>query len=171
MATTDNEIIVHRKHAELAYELKKKYLPNYKISYEAYMRDYDTGEIHLSTVYENLFVTVSNCLGIPVEKISEHHRDFSNNGDMKIGVIQKNGHQRRYVIRNTANKKGTIYFVGWNWVSNSFNFYSIPKPVYGVVNNIAIVMCPKTGNPTTGKYRDCMVDSFEDMCLSHLTQK
>lgn len=165
MATTDYEIIVQRSLAEFAYELKEKYNLTYGQTYREFMHMYDQGEITLSTVFENLFVEVSKTLGKDIEKVSENCRDFSNNGDMKIGTLKKNGYQLRYVIESVANKIGTIYFVGWNWMTNKPEFHAIPKHIYGSpARGIKIIRCPNTGKPTGGKYNRYRYNSFEEMC-------
>ncbi len=164
MATTDYEIEAHRNLALYAYDLKEKYEMTYGNSRENFMQLYDLGEITLSTVFENLFVQVSKALGFDVDKVSEDGRDFSNNGDMKIGILKKDGYKRRYVIKSVANKIGTIYFVGWNWMTDTPEFHAIPKRIYGSpIQGIKIMRCPVTGIPTGGKYNYFRQDSFEQL--------
>jgi len=164
MATTDYEIEAQRPLAEYAFRMKEKYNLTYGQTYEAFMHMYDQGEITLSTVFENLFVKIANSLGKNITKVSEDARDFSNNGDFKIGLLKKDGYKRRYVISNVENKIGTIYFVGWNWMTNKVEFHAIPKHVYGSPKRgIKIMRCPTTGEPTGGVYNYWRYDSFEEM--------
>ena len=167
MSSTDYEIEAHRNLAQYAYDLKQKYGMTYGNSRENFMQLYDAGEVALSTVFENLFVQVSKALGINVEKVSETGRDFSHNGDRKRGRLRKNGNKRRYTITSVANKIGTIYFVGWNWMTNTVEFHAIPKHIYGSPSQgIKIMRCTKTGVPTGGKYNSFRKDSFEDLVSS-----
>lgn len=153
MATTDYQIEIQRPLAEYAYELKKYYKDTKGISKRSFMLTYNAGELELSTIYENLFVLGANKVGKPIQKVSEDCRDFDNNGDMKIGVLKKDGVFRRYVISNVENKIGTIYFVGWNWIRNKIEFHAIPKlSVTFPKAGIKIMRCKETGNVTSGIY-------------------
>lgn len=166
MATTDQEREIQRPLAETAYTLKKKYNLTFGISKNKFMQLYDEGEITLSTVFENLAVAVRNINGKPTLKVSENARDFSNNGDKKIGVLKKDGDKRRYVISNVQGKIGTIYFTGWNWLTNQPNFFAIPRPIEGFPKQgIKIMVCPRTGKKTGGKYNQHSRNSFESMVL------
>jgi hypothetical protein len=163
--TTDQSIEALRPLALFAYDKKAEYGQTFGLSKDTFMTLYDMGEIQLSTVFENLFVTINNALGGTVNKISEDARDFDNNGDFKIGVLKKNAAQRRYVISNVATKIGTIYFTGWNWVEHKPNFYAIPKEVYGSPKQgIKIMRCKETGVKTGGVYNNYCFDTFEEMC-------
>jgi hypothetical protein len=167
MATTDYEIESQRKLADFSYNLKEKYNHTHGQNRKEFLNMYDYGEITLSTVFENLFVAVANAKGRQIDKISEDGRDFTNNGDMKIGILKKDGYQRRYVIDNVANKIGTIYFVGWNWMTNKPEFHAIPKHVYGYpARGIKIPRCPYSGDVTGGKYNYYLKDSFEELALA-----
>lgn len=164
MATTDYEIEAQRALAEFAYELKEKYGATYGQTFEDFMNMYDLGEITLSTVFENLFVKVAKAHGKDIEKVSEDARDFSNDGDMKIGVLKKDGYKRRYVISSVENKIGCIYFVGWNWMTDKPEFHAIPKHIYGSPKRgIKIMRCPDTGVPTGGIYNKYRYNTFEEM--------
>ena len=167
MATTDYEIESQRKLADFAYDLKEKYNLTHGQTRKEFLNMYDQGEITLSTVYENLFVAAANALGKSIKKVSEDGRDFSNNGDMKIGILKKNGVHRRYVISNVANKVGTIYFVGWNWIKDRPEFHAIPKSVYGYpTQGIKIPRCSQSGEITGGKYNYHSKNSFENLVLA-----
>lgn len=167
MATTDYEIQAQRELALFSYELKVKYNLTYGQTKEEYLYMYDAGEITLSTVFENLFVVAAKNLGKDIEKVSEDCRDFSNNGDMKIGVLKKDGYKRRYVISNVANKIGTIYFVGWNWITKLPEFHAIPRDVHNNVGcGIKIMRHPDTGSVTSGKYNFYIKSTFEEMVSS-----
>jgi hypothetical protein len=166
MATTDQWCIAQKPLAEFAYELKKKYGMTLGQSKKDFLTAYDLGEIQLSTVYENLFVATRNKLGKPTEKISEDGRDFDNNGDMKTGVLFKNGEKRRFVVGSVMGKLGTVYFVGWNWMTNEVNFFAIPKPRYGFPRaGIKIPVDPSTGERTGGKYNEHAYGSWEEMVM------
>lgn len=166
MATTDQEREIQRPLAEYAYSLKKKYNMTHGMTKPQFLRLYDEGEITLSTVFENLFVAVRNMHGKPTRKVSENARDFSNDGDKKIGVLKKDGDKRRYVISNVQGKIGTIYFTGWNWLTNKPNFFAIPRPAEGFPKQgIKIMVCPRTGKRTGGKYNLHAHDSFESMAM------
>jgi hypothetical protein len=166
MATTDYEREIQRPLAEIAYKLKQKYKVTHGMGKKQFLALYDEGEIALSTVFENLTVVVRNHHSKPTTKVSENARDFSNNGDKKIGVLKKNGDQRRYVISNVENKIGMIYFTGWNWMTNQPNFFAIPRPTGGFPKcGIKIMVCPYTGTRTGGKYNLHAYDSFEEMAL------
>jgi len=167
MATTDQCCIAQKSLAEFAYGLKKKYDMTLGQSKKDFLTAYNLGEIQLSTVYENLFVATRNKLGKPTEKISEDGRDFDNNGDMKTGVLCKDRLKRRYVISSVVGKLGTIYFVGWNWMTNEVNFFAIPKPAGGFPRQgIKIPVNPKTGARTGGKYNQHARDSWEEMVMT-----
>ena len=166
MATTDQWRIAQRPLAEFAYELKVKYDMTLGQSKKNFLIAYDLGEVQLSTVFENLFVATRNKLGKPTEKISEDGRDFDNNGDMKTGVLCKNGDKRRFVVGSVIGKIGTIYFVGWNWMTNQVNFFAIPRPPRGFPKaGIKIVVNPHSGERTGGKYNAYAHDSWESMVL------
>jgi len=167
MATTDHEIEIQKRLAEYSYELKIKYRQTNGLTKKAYMHLYNEGEITLSTVFENLYVAMCKRRGYNVSKVSEDARDFcevANNGDMKIGVLKKDGKNRRYVISGVANKIGPIYFVGWNWIEDKPNFYKIPTEVHDNPKcGIKIMRHPETGAVTTGKYNLCEQKRFEDL--------
>jgi len=163
MATTDQEIEVQIPLAHFAYDLKKKYNQTFGITKSQFVRQYLAGEITLSTVFENLFVTVANAQGNKVKKVSEDARDFSNNGDMKIGVLKRDGHIRRYVISNVANKIGTIFFVGYNDLTKSPEFFKVPKSVYGSPSRGIKITRGDTATGR-GKYHLCQVSTFEELC-------
>lgn len=167
MATTDQMRIVQRPLAEYAFELKVKYGMKLGQSKAEFLNAYDLGEVQLSSVFENLLVATRNKLGKPIEKVSEEGRDFSNNADMKTGVLCKNGPYRRYVIGKVVNKIGTIYFVGWNWMTNEVNFFAIPRPKEGHPRRgIKIPVNPETGHRTNGKYNRCAYDTWEEMVMA-----
>ena len=174
MATTDQECVAQRSLAEYAYECKLKY-NQIEYTKEQWMKLYDDGEITLSTVYENLIVSIRNAHGIPTNKVSEDGRDLDNNGDVKIGVLKKDGDKRRFVISNVKNKIGTIYFVGWNWLLHSPVFFAIPHPSLHLYDSdldlfpaqgIKIMVHPVTGERTGGKYNQFAFDTFEDMACT-----
>lgn len=166
MATTDYEISAFRELAEYSYDLQEKYQCTLGASREVFMAQYDAGIIQLSTVWENLFVIVNRCQGGDVIKVSEDGRDFSNDGDMKVGILKRDGDKRRYVISNVARKAGTIYFVGWNWMTHQPDFYAIPKSVYGSpARGIKIMRCPLDGDVTGGVYNDYACESFEELVM------
>lgn len=163
MATTDYQIEIQRPLAEYAYELKKYYKDTKGISKRSFMLAYNAGELELSTIYENLFVLGANKAGKPIHKVSEDRRDFDNNGDMKIGVLKKDGVRRRYVISNVENKIGTIYFVGWNWIQNRTEFHVIPKPSGTFPKaGIKIMRCKETGNVTSGTYNSFYYPTWDE---------
>ena len=167
MATTDYEIEVQRNLAVYVYNKRAEYNLNYGMSLKQFLTLYDAGELTLSTIFENLTVSVRTTLGKFTTKVSEDSRDFSNNGDKKIGVLKKDGDKRRYVISNVENKIGTIYFTGWNWMTNQPNFFAIPRPVGGFPKQgIKIMVCPRTGVRTGGKYNACACNTFEEMALT-----
>jgi len=166
MATTDQWRIAQRPLAEFAYDLKVKYKMTLGQSKKNFLIAYDLGEVQLSTVFENLFVATRNKLGTPTEKISEDGRDFDNDGDMKTGVLFKDGYKRRFVISSVMGKIGTVYFVGWNWITNEVNFFAIPRPKKGFPKSgIKIMVNPITGERTGGKYNAYAHDSWESMAM------
>ena len=181
MATTDHELIVQRPLAEFAYDLKAKYNQTHGMNKADFMAYYDTGEIQLSSVYENLFVTVNNALGGDATKTSDDHRDFSNNGDMKIGNLKvddtKGNYYTRYQIKNVYKKLGVIYFVGNNWIKNKIHgkpmpdFYAFPNTAYATittkVGSISIPRCPITGERRGGKYNFYSYPTFEEMVMAN----
>jgi hypothetical protein len=168
MATTDYEIAAQRDLANFSYDLKVEYNLTYGQTRQEYLYMYDMGEITLSTVFENLIVAAAKKLGIDIKKVSEDCRDFSNNADAKIGVLKKDGYKRRYVISNVANKVGTIYFIGWNWIAKKPEFHAIPWNVHrNVAQGIKICRNPVTGAVTSGKYNQCVKSTFEEMVLSY----
>ena len=130
MATTDNMCAVQRPLAEFAWTLKVKYGLTLGVTREQFMNQYDAQEVQLSSVFENIFVAVRGALGKPVTRVSADGYDFSNLGDMKTGVLQKDGDSRRFVIKSVSNKLGTIYFVGWNWITEKPCFFAIPSSSY-----------------------------------------
>jgi len=174
MATTDQTIDAQRPLAEYAYSLKKKYNVTHGISKKKFMMLYDLGEVELSTVWENLFVTVRNKLGMPTRKESGDNYDFVKVfptqtrvlGDMKTTVLQKDGDKRRFVVAGVENKIGIIYIVCWNWMTKQVNFFAIPPDDNGNHPKCGykIPVCPKTGERTGGWYNDnCACESFEEL--------
>ena len=173
MATTDQAIEAQRNLAEFAYSLKKTYKVTNGLSKKKFMELYDQGEVQLSTVFENLFVTTRN-LGKPTKKVSVDQYDFVKVfptqtrilGDMKTSTLLKNGDQRRFVIPSVENKIGIIYVAGWNWMTNKVNFFAIPPDDFGShpKRGYKIPVCPKTGTRTRGWYNDnCAYDTWEEM--------
>ena len=66
----------------------------YGLTTEMFRKLYDSGEVELSTVFENLYVKVAKSVGKKVKKISEAQRDFDNNGDFKREI---NGRKNRRI--------------------------------------------------------------------------
>ena len=164
MATTDNMRDAQRPLAVFSYKLKEKYGMTLGQSKEHFMESYELSEVQLSSVFENLFVAARKHIGKPLQKISEDSRDFSNDGDMKTTVLQKNGYARRYVIGGVSGKKGYIYAVAWNWMTNKVDFFAIPPVVGGFPKQgIKIMVCPNTGVRTGGWYNRHSYDTFEEM--------
>jgi hypothetical protein len=164
MATTDMMRDAQRPLAEFAYELKEKYGMTLGQTREQFLMAYDLSEVQLSSVYENLFVVVRKHIGKPLQKISEDSRDFSNDGDMKTTVLQKDSYRRRYVIQGVIGKRGFIYAVAWNWMTNKIDFFAIPPMRGGFPKQgIKILVCPITGRRTGGKYNYHAYNRFEDM--------
>ena len=175
MATTDNARIVQRPLAEHAWDLRKKYNLNRNMSKKAFMDWYDLGEIQLSTVYENLFVSTRQLLGKPTVKESADRYDFIDIispghkkilGDMKTSVLRKNGDKRRFVIPAVDQKIGNIYAVCWNWMTNKVCYFAIPPDEHGNHPKCGykIMVCPNTGRKTGGWYNEnCYYDSWEEM--------
>jgi len=136
---------------------------------------YDAGEIQLSGVYENLFVTTRNLLGLPTKKASGDRYDFvtvAKNkviplGDFKTTVLLKDGDNRRFVISSVKNKQGIIYAIGWNWIANKPNFFAVPPDEWGghPGAGIKIPVKPATGERAKGRYnKNCAYDTWEDLC-------
>jgi hypothetical protein len=175
MSTTDRMNTAQRPLAEYAWKLKKKYKCTNGLTQKQFMALYDNGEIQLSGVYENLFVTARNLFGLPTKKVSGDGYDFvtvvKNKdiplGDMKTSVLCKDGDKRRFVISNVKNKQGIIYAIGWNWLTNKPNFFAVPPnernehPAAG----IKIPVKPNTGERAKGWYnKNCAYDTWEDLC-------
>lgn len=174
MATTDNQIDVHRPLAEHAWHLRKDYNLNRGMSKKKFMTWYDLGEIQLSTVYENLFVETRNALGKPTAKESADSYDFVKVfptqrrilGDMKIGTLQRSNDTYRFQIGNVSNKIGNIYIVAWNWMTDSVCYFAIPPDDFGYHPKAGykIPVNPETGERTGGWYnRNCAYDTWEEM--------
>lgn len=166
MATTDNEIALHRPLAEFAWRKKVEYDCTLGLTREQFMQLYEQGELALSTVYENLFVSARTRLGKPTHKVSEAGRDFSNNGDMKIGTIKKIGKYRKYGITR-CRKAGTIYFVGYNRISDKMEFFAIPfRDHRAERGTISIGLDPVTGAVKEDRtWSHCQKQNFEELCL------
>lgn len=163
MATTDQMRNAQRPLAEYAYTLKEQYGMTLGQTRAQFMTMYDLSEVQLSGVYENLFVEARKKIGLPLTKISEDSRDFSNNGDMKTTVLLKDGDKRRFVVSSVSGKIGHIYVVAWNWMTNEVNFFAIP-PFGGFPSQgIKIPVCPQTGCRTGGWYNRHAYNTFEEM--------
>lgn len=168
MSTTDIMNIAQFDLARYAYKIKKKYGLTYGVSEKVFLAMYDAGEIQLSSVYENLMAATRTQLGKPTKVVSEAGQDFDFGGDFKTTVLQKDGYKRRFVIQGVYNKPGTIYCIGWNWMTEQPNFFAIPlvgdsHPKQG----IKILVCPDTGARTGGWYNNnCAYDTWEEMCLA-----
>jgi len=174
LATTDRCIDAQRPLADHAWILREKYNLNRGMSKDEFMTWYDLGEIQLSTVYENLFVATRNKLGKPTIKESADRYDFVKVfptqkrilGDMKTGVLQKDGEKRRFVIGSVENKIGNIYIVAWNWMTEQVNYFAIPPDTENChpKQGYKIPVCPKTGKRTGGWYNEnCAFDTWEEM--------
>jgi len=175
MSTCDRMNTAQRPLAEYAWKLKKKYKCTNNLTQKQFIAMYDAGEIQLSGVYENLFVTVRNVLGLPTKKVSGDGYDFvtiERNkdtilGDMKTTVLLKDGDNRRFVISSVKNKQGTVYTIGWNWLTNKPNFFAIPPNELGEhpAAGIKIPVDPVTGERAGGWYnKNCAYDTWEDLC-------
>ena len=179
MATTHAAIQAHRETALFAYKLKSKYKITNGIKQDQWMKMYDSGEIEISSVFENLVVHIRNLNGKPTVKVLEDTHDFASIngagglvplGDLKVASLKKNGYQRRYVISKTHNKEGNIYTICWNWMTNKPAFFVIPPHDYDghphPKQGYKIMCCPDTGKRTGGYYNDnCHYETFEEMCL------
>lgn len=174
MATTDQAISAQRNLAEFAYSLKKKYNVTHGISKRKFMELYDLGEIELSTVFENLFVSTRNALGLPTKKVSVDRYDFVKVfpnqerilGDMKTTTLCKNGSKRRFVVQGVENKIGKIYVTAWNWMTSEVNFFVIPPDNFDSHPKAGykIPVCPETGKRTGGWYNNnCAYNTWEEM--------
>ena len=178
MSTTDQWRIAQRPLAEYAYTLKEKYNQTFGLSHDSFMELYELGEIQLSSVYENLFVSTRNHHGKLTRKTAGDRYDFveidsfgreTPLGDMKTGVLQKNDEQRRFVIASVKNKLGKIYVVAWNWMTDKPNFFCIPPDEFGNHPNqgYKIMVHTKTGKRTGGWYNNnCAHDTWESMCVA-----
>lgn len=175
MCTTDQWRIAQRPLAEYAYTLKQKYDQTFGISRDEFLALYEMGEVQLSSVFENLLVRTRNELGLRTKKVAGDRYDFvridklgreTPLGDMKTGVLQKNGEFRRFVIDGVANKIGKIYIVTWNWLNKKPNFFCIPPDQLGEhpARGYKIPVHPITGERTGGWYNDnCAYDTWEQM--------
>lgn len=178
MSTCDRMNIAQRPLAEYAWKLKKKYKCTNHMTQKQFMALYDNGEIQLSGVYENLFVTTRNLLGLPTKKVSVDGYDFISIdkyqedqytilGDCKTTVLCKDGQNRRFVISSVKNKQGTIYTIAWNWLTNKPNFFAVPPNDLGEhpAAGIKIPVDPVTGERAGGWYnKNCACDTWEDLC-------
>ena len=168
MATTDIMRDAQRPLAEYAYDLKMKYGLTYGQTREQFMLMYEAQEIQLSSVYENLFVAARTAIGKPVTRESREGYDFSNLGDMKIGVLQKDdtkNEARRFVISGVANKLGTIYFVGWNWITNEVCFFAIPFTCYYSYKTVLRKRKVRSRNRQGWKW-----ETYEEKVIDHTTE-
>ena len=178
MCTTDQWRIAQRPLAEYAYSLKEKYNQTHGLSREAFLALYDQAEIQLSSVFENLLVTTRNHLGKTTRKVAGDRYDFvrvdslgreTPLGDMKTGVLQKDGPKRRFVIAGVAGKQGKIYIAAWNWMTGKPNFFCIPPDAWGDHPGAGykIPVHPETGVRTGGYYNLCCShETWEDMCVA-----
>jgi hypothetical protein len=177
MCTTDAWRIAQKPLAVYAYSLKEKYNQTFGLTQSQFLEIYDSGEIQLSSVFENLFVITRNRAGLRTEKVSVDRYDFvrvdtldrkTPLGDFKTTVLQKDGEKRRFVISSVQNKQGKIYAVCWNWITNQPNFFVIPprnKP--HPKRGCKILVHPESGQRTNGYYNEeCAKNSWEDMCLA-----
>ena len=179
MATTHAAIKAHRATAMFAYQLKSKYKITNGIKESQWMNMYDSGELEISSVFENLLVHVRNLYGKPTVKVLEDTHDFASInsagvlvplGDFKVASLQKDGYKRRYMINKTYNKEGNIYAVCWNWMTNKLAFFVMPPDDYDGYchpkQGYKIMCCPDTGKRTKGWYNEnCHYNTFEEMCL------
>jgi hypothetical protein len=173
--TTDRSVESHRRMADQAYELKKKYSQTFGMSKKKFIELYEMGEVQLSTVYENLFVAASNYMGDTIIKVSVDRYDFmrvSRNGfrqpigDMKTTTVQKHSRNKNwsYRINNVYNKLGNIFIVGYDRHHDKFHYFSIPYWVNKPKTFMEIPINFETGEPSeTGKYSVFECASFEDM--------
>jgi hypothetical protein len=174
MATTEVCIIAQRPLAELAWSLRKKYNLNRGMSRKEFMTWYNLGEVELSTVWENLFVSTRNKLGKPTLKESGDNYDFVKVfptqtrilGDMKTSVLRKDRDRRRFVVDSVQNKVGIIYVVAWNWMTDEPNYFAIPPDEFGEHPKAGykIPVCKNTGKRASGWYNNnCAYDTWEEM--------
>lgn len=171
MSTTDIMCKAQRPLAEFAYELKKRYKLTRGQSKNKFLEMYDSGEIQLSSVFENLFVEARNQIKLPTKKVSGANYDFVKVskgteiplGDMKTSVLCKDGYKRRFVIPAVNKKIGYIYAVVWNWLTNEVNFFVFP-PGNHPKTGYKVLVCPITGKATGGKYNNsCRYNSWDEM--------
>jgi hypothetical protein len=165
--------------ADYAYSLKEQYNQTHGMTREQFLNLYDIGEIQLSSVFENLLVETRNKLGKKTRKVAGDRYDFvridslgreTPIGDMKTGVLQKDGPRiRRFVINSVAGKKGKIYICAWNWMTGKPNFFCIPPDKWGLhpQRGYKIMVHPETGERTGGYYNLCCAhDSWESMAVA-----
>jgi hypothetical protein len=161
MCTTDQWREAQRPLADYAYTLKEKYKQTFGISRAEFLALYDLGEVQLSSVFENLLVKTRNDLGLKTRKVAGDRYDFvrvdslgreTPIGDMKTGVLQKDGDKRRFVIASVEKKLGKIYIVTWNWMTKKPNFFCIPPDQFGghPKAGYKIMVHPVTGERTGG---------------------
>ena len=174
MSTTEVMNTAQRRLAEHAYELKKLYNQTFGMSKKQFLELYDQGEIQLSSVFENLLAATRNCNGMLTEKISVNGYDFVKVdslgrkrplGDMKTCTLQKEGPYRRYLVKDIKNKEGYLYIVGYNWISDEFNYYAVPTNI-GLPVYLTLSICPDTGGVNDeSKYAIYSYDTWEEMAL------
>lgn len=177
MCTTDVWRNAQRPLANYAYSLKEKYGQDFGMTKEQFLKLYDLGEVQLSSVFENLLVETRNRLGKPTRKVAGDRYDFvrvdslgreTPLGDMKTGVLQKDGTKRRFVIGGVAGKEGKIYICAWNWMTDKPNFFCIPPNTWGnhPDRGYKIMVHPETGERTKGYYNLCCAyNTWEEMAV------
>lgn len=171
MSTSDVMNHAQRRMAEHAFDLKKMYNQTFGMSKKQFMTLYDEGEIQLSSVFENLLVAARNHFKLPTRKVSAEGYDFVKIigkkekplGDMKTVTLQKDGKYRRFMVRNVADKQGYIYVVGYNWITDSFNYFAIPPKVDKPKTFMVLGIDRDTGEVLQNKYGKYAVDSFEKL--------
>jgi len=172
MSTSDVMNVAQRRLAEHAFDLKRKYGETYDMTKPQFLRLYNAGEIQLSSVFENLLVAARNVHGLLTERASAEGYDFvkvnkrkqiSPLGDMKTCTLGKDGIYRRFVVRNVYAKVGWIYIVGYNWMTDGFNYFAIPPEVKKPKSFMVIGVNRETGAVANGIYSSYECASFEDM--------
>lgn len=169
MSTSDVMNNAQRPLAEHAFDLKRQYKETFGLTKPQFMRLYDAGEVQLSSVLENLLVAARNQHGLKTERASAQGYDFVKIrnrkkiplGDMKTCTLLKYRNRYRYCVRNVHGKQGTIYAVGYNIVTQEFNYFAIP-PTVEKPRSMIVVSCNRQGK-VTGRYGQYECASFEAM--------
>ncbi len=179
MSTRDENIAVELKFFDYFYSYRYPDTGSQNYEYDKAIRRQDVidGQLQLSTFIEN-----SVAVQAGLTRDSKNGVDLSDGSEVKGATssfrennIERGSYMHTYEIRNVHTKTGPLRVIGYNILSEQFEYYFIPnKEITHLKKVLTLPIETATGwpfdPPFTGirsgksKWHQFQINSFEDLC-------